>query len=117
MPMSTGMAQPTMMSSTGMMPTTGMMPSTGMVSNIGSGLMHGTGGATTAIGTVGTGMGPNLIGLPHVISNPACRKCSGTAWNTLKNRECRKCVCHKCLGTGFNSKKNIPCKKIKTGLL
>jgi len=75
----------------------------------------GTGFGTS--GLVGTGMGPNLIGLPHVKVNPDCRKCYGTAWNAKKGKECRKCVCHKCGGSGFNSTKNMPCKKLKTGLL
>jgi len=93
------------------------MGGAGLGTGLGGNLTNTTGAASTAMGTVGTGLGPNLIGLPHVKVNPECRKCHGTAWNSVKGRECRKCVCHKCGGSGFRTDKNLPCKKIKTGLL
>jgi len=86
----------------------------GLNSGIGSNL--GTGFGSGIAGQPGLG-GANLIGLPHVRVNPECKKCYGTAWNSTKGRECRKCVCHKCGGSGFNATKNMPCKKLKTGLL
>ena len=73
---------------TGMPMTTGLQPG-GITTNVfsapGTIQQEKRNVSATAMGTVGTGMGPNLIGLPHVISNPSCTICHGTAWNAEKN--------------------------------